>query len=80
MPLTQVTIYDKLEHRPATTKGDYRRLLVESIYHTMLRARFQELALDPAAPFLYAGSSTTSFVRSGDLFLRNARAKDGRMP
>ncbi|MGE5181111.1 MAG: M16 family metallopeptidase [Acidobacteriota bacterium] len=78
MPFTSVTIYDKMDHRPQATKGDYRRLLVERLYHSMMRARFSELGEDPAAPFTFASSATTSFVRTSDLFLRDAQAKEGR--
>jgi zinc protease len=80
MPFTQVTVYDKMDHRPELTKGDYRRFLVEEIYHSMLRSRFGELAEDPASPFVWAGSYTTSFIRSGDLFVRSAQTKEGRTP
>ncbi|HUJ58731.1 MAG TPA: insulinase family protein [Kofleriaceae bacterium] len=80
MPYTSVSVYDKMDHRPQVTYGDYRRLLVERLYHQMLRARFAELALDPAAPFVYAGSYTTSFARTSDLFIRDAQAKAGHTP
>ncbi|HEY1556346.1 MAG TPA: insulinase family protein [Kofleriaceae bacterium] len=79
MPFTGVTVYDKLDHRPELTKGDYRRFVVEQLYHSMLGARFAELAEDPAAPFVYASSTTTSFVRTSDLFLRDAQAKEGHV-
>lgn len=77
LPATQVAIYDKLDHRPAATKGDYRRFLVEGLYHQMLGARFSELAEAPDAPFLFAGSQTGSLVRASDLFTRQAVAKEG---
>jgi zinc protease len=80
MPFTSVTVYDKMDRRPEITKADYRRFLVENLYHTMLNARFEELALDPAAPFVSAGSSTSSFAREADLFTRSAQAKEGRTP
>jgi zinc protease len=79
LPFSGITIYDKLDRRPESTKGDYRRFIVENLYHTMLNARFEELALDPAAPFLSAGSGTTSFALGGDLFLRNAQAKENKV-
>ncbi len=78
MPVTEVAIYDKLAHRPELTKGDYRRYLVEGLYHQMLGARFSELALAPEAPFLFAGSSVGGFVRGADLFVREAQAKEGQ--
>jgi zinc protease len=76
---TEVTIYDKLDHRSEATKGDYRRYLVEGLYHQMLGARFSELAEQPDAPFLFAGSTTGSFVRASDLFTRQAEAKEGKV-
>ncbi len=79
MPFTSVTVYDKMDRRSEATKADYRRFLVENLYHSMLNARFEELGLDPDAPFLYAGSSTGSFARSSDLFIRSAQAKEGRI-
>ena len=78
LPATQVAIYDKLDHRSEATKGDYRRFLVEGLYHQMLGARFSELAEEPDAPFLFAGSQTGSLVRASDLFTRQAEAKEGK--
>jgi len=77
MPFNDVEIYDKLDHRSEATKGDYRRFLVERVYHAMLNARFRELRLDPSAPFTSAGSSTGSFVRTSDTFTRSASVKEG---
>ncbi len=77
---SSVTVYDKLDARPDVTKRDYRRALVETIYHDMLGGRFAELAEDPAAPFLWAFSSTSPLTRSVDGFLRGATAKEGRLP
>jgi zinc protease len=75
MPFTEVTVYDKMDHRRETTKGDYRRFVVEDVYHTMLNTRFRELRLDPAAPFTSASSGTSSFARTSDLFARSAQIK-----
>jgi zinc protease len=78
MPFTGVAVYDKLDKRLDVTKADFRRHVVEQLYHSMLRARFEELAHDPQAPFVFAGSFTGSFARSSDLFIRQAQAKEGR--
>jgi zinc protease len=80
MPFTQVAVYDKLAHRSESTKADYRRFVVERVYHEMMRQRFAELAEDPASPFTYASSYTTSYVRTADLFLREAQVKEGHTP
>jgi zinc protease len=79
LPFTSVSVIDKMDHRSEVSKGDFRRMIVENIYHSMLGARFAELGLDPAAPFMYAGSGTNSFARSSDLFTRDAQAKEGRV-
>ena len=78
MPLSRVQIIDKMDHRPEQTRADYRRYLVEELYHAMLRARFEQLGLDPAAPFTAAGSWTTNLTRTADGFIRFANAKQGR--
>jgi len=79
MPLTRVAIVDKLDHRNNATRGDFRRFVVERLYHDMLNARFAELAQDPAAPITVAGSNTSALTRTCDGFSRNAGAKDGRV-
>jgi zinc protease len=79
MPLTRVAIIDKLDHRNNATRGDFRRYLVERLYHAMLNARLAELAQDPAAPVTGAGSSTSALTRTCDGFSRGAGAKDGRV-
>ncbi|MBA3460811.1 MAG: insulinase family protein [Deltaproteobacteria bacterium] len=79
MPYTSVSVYDKMDHRRETTKGDYRRFIVEALYHQMLNARFAELAQDPESPFMYAGSGTGGFARTSDTFSRYAGVKEGRV-
>jgi len=79
LPWSSVTVYDKMDRRSESTKADYRRFIVENLYHSMLNARFAELGLDPAAPFQYAGSGVSNFARSSDLFSRYASAKENRI-
>jgi len=78
MPFSRVQIINKMPHRAERSKADYRRWLVESVYHAMLRARFQQLALDPSAPFTDAGSWTSDLTRTAEGFTRYATAKQGR--
>ena len=78
MPFSQVEIVDKMDHRQEGTKTDYRRFIVEGLYHAMVNARFAQLALDPASPFTYAGSGTGGNTRAVDEFTRSANAKQGR--
>ncbi|HEV7559432.1 MAG TPA: insulinase family protein, partial [Kofleriaceae bacterium] len=75
---TDVEVYDKLDRRPDATKADFRRNLVEQLYHGMLNARFGELREDPASPFVSAGSSTRPLVRTVDSFTRFATAKENK--
>jgi zinc protease len=79
MRMTSVAVYDKIDRRPNASKRDYRRTLVEQLYHQMLNARFAELREDPAAPFVSAGSSTQSLVRTSDAFVRSATVKEGQV-
>jgi len=79
MPVTRVTISDKIDHRGTSTRGDYRRHLAESLYHAMLSARFSELAQEPDAPFTGAGSSTTTLTRTCDAFVRGAVPRGGKV-
>lgn len=79
LPRTSVAVYDKLEHRRESTKGDYRRFIVEGLYHAMVNARFAELTTDPESPLMYASSGTGGFARTSDTFERYAGAKQGRV-
>ena len=78
MPFSQVEVIDKMDHRSELTRSDYRKMLVERLYHSMLRARFSQIALDPAAPLTSAGSYTNDLTRTADGFVRSANAKQGR--
>ncbi len=77
-PMTKVEVYDKLEHRPERTLGDYRRALVEALFHQMLNDRFEQIARRPDAPFASAASYTDDVGRTSDAFVRFARANTGR--
>jgi zinc protease len=76
---TRVSLYVKAEPQPEDTVGDYRRELVESMYNGMLNERFQELAKQPDAPFIGAGSFSTRFVRSMETYVLAARVRDARI-
>ncbi|MEO8700524.1 MAG: insulinase family protein [Kofleriaceae bacterium] len=79
MPFTQVTVYDKLAHKPERTRADYRIFLVENLYHRMMNTRFEELALEATSPFVSAGSSSSDLSRTTGAFIRSAQAKQGRV-
>jgi zinc protease len=75
LPSTTVGVVYKLPRRSTLSRKDYRRLVVESIYHGMINGRLEELTRVPDPPFLFAGSATQPFVRSKDVFLQIAATK-----
>jgi zinc protease len=74
---TSVSITAKMPHRPLASARDYRRVLTERLYNTMLNARLDEIRRKPNAPFLYAGSYTGTWVRTEDAFTQSAGVKEG---
>jgi zinc protease len=58
------------------TVGDYRRLLLRSLVHQMLNARFAEIARQPDAPFLAASSGDDRFGRDVEALTLGARVAD----
>ncbi len=79
MPYTQVSVTFKHGHRDETTVADYRRTLVNQLFSSMLNARLAEIAKEPDAPFLYAGSGSGSLVRTEDMFQVFAATPDTGM-
>jgi zinc protease len=79
MPMTTVGILNKLPARPKRSEADYRRMLAEQLYHSMLNGRLDELRRKPDAPFVQAGSGTSGMVRSADVFSLQAVAKEGKV-
>ncbi len=73
---TALRVYHKLEGQEESKIGDYRRMLVENLYNSMLNRRFQELLQQPEPPFLYAMSSKGGFVRTKDAYTLSASVKD----
>jgi zinc protease len=73
---TQVSVYYKLEKRENRTAADYRRSLVEALYHAMLNARLDELRQAPDPPFLFGFSTSGSFVRSRDIYFQTASVEE----
>ncbi len=74
---SRLSIFTKHPVQPFTTVGDYRRILVESLYHRMLNNRLDELTLMPEAPFLGAYSGKGQLVRTKDFYILGARVRDG---
>ncbi len=73
---TSVAVYHKLPLEDMSTVGDYRRIITEQLYHSMLNQRFSELAQQKDPPFIFASSDKGSFVRSKEFYMLSARVKD----
>lgn len=75
---SRVDLIYKMAATNAKTVGDYRRLLMETLYLSMLNSRFSEIAERPDAPFLGANASKDEFfARSTEAFTLAAGVKDG---
>ena len=75
---TQVVVFQQMPRRRLATRADFRRGLVEQVYHGMFNSRLDELSRSAAPPFLGAGSGTESFVRTKGFFIEGAGVKQGR--
>ena len=76
--MTTVGVYQKLARASQATRADYRRQLVEQLYHAMLNARLDELTQKADPPFLVRPVSTTGgLVRSVDIYLQAAGVEEG---
>ncbi len=73
---TSVAVYHKLPLKDMSTIGDYRRIIAEQLYHSMLNQRFSELAQQKNPPFIFASSGKGRFVRSKEVYMLSARVKD----
>jgi zinc protease len=76
---TSVSVVIKGPAHSIKTENDYRRDLVESMFHGMLRARLDEIRQQPDSPFTFAFSSTGSMRRAVELFDLSAGVKGGRV-
>lgn len=76
---TTISLYSKQPARPQDKVGDYRRMIVEALYHAMLNARLEEIARQPDPPFLWAGSTSGLFVRSSEVTYQEAAVREGEV-
>ncbi|HZF30277.1 MAG TPA: insulinase family protein [Gammaproteobacteria bacterium] len=73
---TSVALVRKMPPDNDWTVGGFRRYLVEQIYNGLLNLRFQEIARQPAAPFIGASSQTTRPVRQSSAYQLSAAVLD----
>jgi zinc protease len=78
LPATVVSVFNILPHRAESSARDYRRIVVESIYQSILNERFAVIARRPEAPFVVAFAGVQSQTREIDAFERLAQAKPGQ--
>jgi zinc protease len=77
---SSVSISHKGPLVPLRTTADYRRSLVRSLLHQMLNDRFAEIARQPDAPFLRAGSDVDTLGQTVETTSVSARVNDGAAP
>jgi zinc protease len=78
LPSTQVSVYNVMPHRGESSRRDFRRILAEEVYQSILNDRFAMIGRRPDAPFANAGTQIESPTREVDAFVREARAKAGQ--
>ena len=71
----QVGIYFKSEAQLKKTVADYRVVLMEDLYNSMLNNRLNELRQQADPPFLYAFSGKGRFVRTKEVYALGGRVK-----
>jgi zinc protease len=79
LPDTVVAVYNLVPHRPELSTRDFRRILVEQIYQSILNERFAVIGRRPDAPFANAGAAIESPTREVDAFVREAQARAGQV-
>jgi zinc protease len=74
---TTVEVYTLLPSRPEGSVGEYRQKTVDRLFSGMLSSRFVEIAQQPNAPFLFAGTGRGSFfARTKDSAVLSALVKE----
>ena len=61
------------------TVGDYRNMLIHQLYNGMINRRFNEIAQEPDAPFMFAGSDYSGFLGPIDAYAVYAAAKENEI-
>lgn len=74
-----VGVYEKVAPPPEGRVGDYRDGLVDSLFFAMLNERMGEVARQPDAPYVFAGASTSRFVRDVALHSVGASVPEDRI-
>ena len=75
---TSVSIAYKTEKSEVITEKDYRKMLAESLYSSMLNARLRERAQEKDPPYLGASTRKGSFVRAVDMVQQGVVVEEGQ--
>jgi len=73
---TQAQLIIKLPGTHVVTVADYRDRMAANLFSTMLRARLNEIAQKPDAPFVNASASKGRYTRDKDAFMLTVAVKD----
>jgi zinc protease len=76
---TQVSVYNTAPAPDESTVGSYRDRIVVGLFTGMLNARFAEIARKPDAPFLQAGASRGSLVRTTEATTLSAVVRENEV-
>jgi zinc protease len=75
--VTHLGVYGKMAAREQATVGAYRQQKVEALFGAMLSARLDEIAEQPNAPFLKAGTGRRLLVRAEETTTLDALVAEG---
>ncbi|MFQ5702646.1 MAG: M16 family metallopeptidase [Gemmatimonadales bacterium] len=74
---SSVSLYYLQPPQRESTVGDYRELIVERLYNSMLNDRLFELTQQSDPPFLYGSSGQGRLIRSKEVYVLGAGVADG---
>ena len=75
--VTHLGVYGKMAAREQATVGAYRQQMVEGLFSGMLSARLDEIAEQPNAPFLKAGTGRRLLIRAEETTTLDALVAEG---
>lgn len=67
----------KLPSEKASTEGEYRKMIMQSLYNGMMNQRLTELQKQADAPFIFAQSAYDDLVRNKSAYFSYAAVKSG---
>jgi len=74
--LGKVGVYYLQRRKEIRSEADYRRQLVERLYHAMFNSRLSELTQQKDPPFLFGVSGSTGLTRTKQAYVLQAAVRD----